>query len=151
MEWPPELLPELAPEPCQVLALELGGGLLWTELPLLPPPLPPEFDREGPESFMKFSCGTSRRGSGDLPTPGEGAGPAGAEAAPEPDPLPALPPGLGLPLEPELEPGLGESRVMLGGNMRRGSGTRSRPEAGEESGGEATPELLPPLLDAAPP
>lgn len=132
-----------------MLPPELGGGLLWTELPLLPPPLPPEFDREGPESFMKFSCGTSRRGSGDLPTPGEGAGPAGAEAALEPDTLPELALGLGLPLEPELEPALVESRVMLGGNMRRGSGTLPRPEEGEVSS-EAAPESPPPL-DRDPP
>lgn len=147
---PPELLPELPLEPRELLEPELDEELLAPELPLLP--LQPELglagpEPEAPELRTKFSCGTSRRGSGDLPTPDEGAGSAGAEVAPEPDPLllPPLQPELGTPLEPELEPGVGESRVMLGGNWRRDSGIRSRPEEGEESCGEVKPE--PPLVE----
>ena len=177
---PPALLPELAPEPDPLpplergegllgggLArppLELGGGLLWTELPPLLPALAPEFDLptapalepglDGRELGVKFSCGAARR-PGVLLTPGGGAGCAGAETAPEPEALLLLPlepiPALPLAAEPDATPGLGESRVMLGGNMRRGSGTRSRPEEGEAAGEAATPELLPPLLDTEPP
>jgi hypothetical protein len=173
---PPELLPEPAPEPYPPPLLErgegllgagltlpppeLGGGLLWTE-PALPPLLPalaPEYDREGPGleglEFCKLSGAGTRRGCGVVTTPGEGEGAAGAEAAPGAEtllpplePMPALPPAA----EPEAAPALGESRVMLGGNMRRGSGIRSRPEEGEAAGEAATPELLPPLLDAEPP
>lgn len=145
---PPVLLPELPLEPRELLEPALDEELLALGLPLLP--LQPELGLAGPEPeepelCMKFWCGTSRCGSGDLRTPGEGAGSAGAEVAPEPDPLllPPLRPELGAPPEPELGAGVGESRVMLEGNWRRDSGIRSRPEEGEESGAEVTPEPPP--------
>ncbi|HEV2023055.1 MAG TPA: hypothetical protein VGQ94_11095, partial [Terriglobales bacterium] len=152
LAWlPPELLPELPLELCPLLEPEPEGELLWPELPLALP-LPPELELddpeleepvleaaepEEPELGMKFSRRGSRRGSGDLPPPEVGAGSAAGEVASEPELLPPLPPELALPLEPE--PAVGESLVMLGGNWRRGSGTRCRPEAGEEPC-EAAPE-----------
>ena len=62
--------------------------------------------------------------------------------------MPPLEPILEPPLEPEAEGDATDGESLGEGNMRRGSGTRSRPEVGEAAGEVATPELLPPLPEA---
>lgn len=95
----------------------------------------------------------------------DGDGAATGAVAPESELLPPLPTEPVLPLEPEV--GVGRSLVMLGGNWRRGSGMRSRSEAGEtswegapvppepglgpEGAGLAGPELVTTPPDWAPP